>query len=111
MRYRRGEAGAGRLADGVRTIRGRRGRAPTDAGRRNEDPRGRSCKDAPKRGREPASESADQERKTGERAVQRGRGGGRETEPEKEGQGCREAKEAVERTGVAETVVAGEQKK
>lgn len=55
MRYRRGEAGAERLADGMRKMRGRRGRAPTDAGRRNEDPRGRSCNDV-KKGRSAINE-------------------------------------------------------
>lgn len=85
MRYRRGEAGAGRLADGVRTMRGRRGRAPTDAGRRNEDPRGRSCRDVPERGREPPSESTDQERKTGKRAVQRSEVGAGKQSQERRG--------------------------
>lgn len=50
-----GEAGSGRLADGLREMRGRRGQAPTGASRRNEDPRGRSCKDAPEQARESAS--------------------------------------------------------
>lgn len=68
MRYRRGEAGAGRLADGVRAMRGRRGRAPTGAGRRNENPRGRSCKDAPGA----SGRISDLERRPGEKNRQKG---------------------------------------